>query len=68
MKSYKLKLLPMMTMLILLTIISCKKEKLHDFDEPGNLVPKTVVEDPLLPRIEVNGTTLHGETFGDIPQ
>jgi proline iminopeptidase len=32
---------------------------------PGNLVPKTVEEDPSLPRIEVNGTTLHAEAFGD---
>lgn len=36
-----------------------------DPDEPGNLVPKTVVEDPLLPRTAVNGTLLHSETFGD---
>ncbi|MBN2378425.1 alpha/beta hydrolase [candidate division WOR-3 bacterium] len=36
-----------------------------DPDEPGNLVPKTVVEDLSLPCIEVNGTTLHCETFGD---
>ena len=36
-----------------------------DPDAPGNLVPKTVEEDPSLPRIEVNGTTLHAEAFGD---
>jgi proline iminopeptidase len=36
-----------------------------DPDEPGNLVPKTVEEDPSLPRIEVNGTILHSEAFGD---
>lgn len=35
-----------------------------DPNEPGNLVPKTVDEDPSLPRIEVNGTLLHGETIG----
>ncbi len=34
-------------------------------DEPGNLVPKTVDEDPGLPRIEVNGTLLHAEAFGE---
>jgi proline iminopeptidase len=33
--------------------------------EPGNLVPKTVTEDPSLPRIEVAGTQLHAEAFGD---
>jgi proline iminopeptidase len=31
---------------------------------PGNLVPKTVIEDPTLPQIEVNGTHLHAEAFG----
>lgn len=28
-------------------------------------VPKTVAEDPALPRIALNGTLLHAETFGD---
>ena len=32
---------------------------------PGNLVPATVEDDPALPRIEVNGTILHAEAFGD---
>jgi len=36
-----------------------------DPDAPGNLVPVTVEDDPSLPRIEVNGTTLHAEAFGD---
>src|SRR5688572_21844331 len=36
-----------------------------DPNEPGNLVPKTVQEDPALPRIEVNGTLLHAEMYGD---
>jgi proline iminopeptidase len=36
-----------------------------DPDDPGNLVPATVEDDPSLPRIEVNGTTLHAEAFGD---
>ncbi|MDX1349661.1 MAG: alpha/beta hydrolase [Putridiphycobacter sp.] len=43
--------------------ISCEKEL--DIHEPGNLVPKTVVEDPSLPFILVNGTTLHAETYGN---
>jgi proline iminopeptidase len=38
---------------------------LLDPDEAGNLVPKTVEEDSTLPRIEVNGTMLHCETFGN---
>ena len=32
---------------------------------PGQLVPRTVDEDPTLPSIAVNGTQLHSETFGD---
>ncbi len=36
-----------------------------DPDAPGNLVPKTVEEDPSLPRVEVNGTLLHAEAYGD---
>lgn len=33
-------------------------------DGPGNLVPLTVTEDPVLPAIEVNGARLHSEAFG----
>jgi proline iminopeptidase len=36
-----------------------------DPEEPGNLVPATVDRDASLPRIEVNGTMLHAEAFGD---
>ena len=32
---------------------------------PGNLVPATVEDDPSLPRIEVNGTILHAEAYGN---
>ena len=35
-----------------------------DPGEPGNLVPKTVVEDRSLPRIEIAGAQLHAEAFG----
>ena len=44
-------------------ILSCKK---LDGDTPGNLVPKTVIDDPLLPYIYVNGTKFHAEALGDI--
>lgn len=44
-------------------LFSCEKEL--SLNEPGNLVPKTVVEDPDLPAIAVNGTTLHAETYGN---
>ncbi len=36
-----------------------------DPDAPGNLVPATVEDDPSLPRIELDGTTLHAEAFGN---
>jgi proline iminopeptidase len=36
-----------------------------DPGEAGNLVPKTVVEDPSLPHIEIAGALLHAEAFGD---
>jgi proline iminopeptidase len=53
-------------LLVLITIIVGSCEKIHYMDEPGYLLPKTVDEDPLLPRITVNGTELHAESFGDI--
>lgn len=43
--------------------MSCENEV--DINDPGNLVPKTVVEDPSLPSIAVNGTVLHIETYGN---
>src|ERR1700748_3400100 len=36
--------------------------------DPGGarkLVPRTVMEDPTLPQVQVNGTRLHAEAFGD---
>jgi len=36
-----------------------------DPGEPGNLVPKTVDQDPSLPRIEIDGAQFHSETFGN---
>lgn len=52
---------------ILLLVIggtwSCKKEL--NPNDPGALVPKTVIEDPNLPSIAVNGTLLHSEAFGN---
>lgn len=40
----------------------CKKEKF--INEPGNLVQKTVDQDPSLPSITVNGAQLHAEAYG----
>jgi proline iminopeptidase len=34
-------------------------------DDPGNLVPKTAAEDPTVPAIDIAGTRLHSEAFGD---
>jgi proline iminopeptidase len=36
-----------------------------DPDKDGNLVAPTVDADPTLPRVELNGTVFHAETFGD---
>lgn len=43
--------------------MSCEKEL--DINKSGNLVPKTVEEDPDLPSIAVNGTLLHAEAHGN---
>ena len=48
-------------LLVGLTLAGCSA---LDPDASGNLVPRTVDEDPSLPRIEVNGTMLHAEAFG----
>jgi proline iminopeptidase len=45
---------------VVLLFASCKK-----LNEPGNLVPKTVDQDPSLPSIVVNGIQLHSEAFGN---
>jgi proline iminopeptidase len=52
----------MAAILIAIVLPSCQKE---DLNKPGNLVPKTVDEDPSLPSIAVNGTLLHAEAFGN---
>ena len=37
----------------------------YDPSEAGNLVPKTVDEDPAIPSIALAGTVVHYQTFGD---
>ena len=64
MKINNVAILTIHILLLTLAFSSCENEL--NLDEPGNIVPKTVVEDPLLPSIEVNGTLLHAEAFGDI--
>lgn len=46
---------------LLLSIFSCGK----DPATPGLLVPKTVDQDPSLPSLYINGTSLHVETYGN---
>ncbi len=41
---------------------SCEK---MESSQDGNLVPLTVTEDPEIPSIKVNNTTLHAESFGN---
>jgi proline iminopeptidase len=38
---------------------------INDPSEAGNLVPKTVDEDPAIPSLALAGTVFHYETFGD---
>lgn len=45
--------------------VLCSACSILDPDEPGNLVPKTVMEDSALPSQNINGTRLHLETFGN---
>lgn len=58
-----MKLTSLLIVIVLLLCYGCSG--MLDPDEPGTLVPKTVIEDPTLPRIAINGTVLHAETFGD---
>ncbi len=60
MKNYSLVLL--FAALAVITYSACD---ILDPHEPGQLVPRTVDEDPSLPSISVNGTQLHAETFGN---
>ncbi len=48
---------------LVLMLSSCEKEM--NPADPGSLVPKTVDENRSLPSINVNGTQLHAEAFGN---
>lgn len=58
----KFKLIIATAILAGILLAGCEKEKY--IYEPGNLVPKTVDQDPSLPAITVNGVQLHAEAFG----
>jgi proline iminopeptidase len=47
----------------LLLFFGCEAE--NYITEPGNLVPKTVDQDPFISSIPINGTQLHSEIFGN---
>jgi proline iminopeptidase len=47
-------------LLVLVTAPACL-----DPSQDGNLVPPTVDNDPTLPRVALNGSLFHAETFGD---
>jgi len=48
---------------VMLIFTSCEKKL--QFDEDGVLVPLTVMEDPDISSITINGVKLHSETFGN---
>lgn len=50
-------------LLLSIFVFSCEKEM--QINESGNLVPKTVDQNPNLPAIVINGAKLHAETFGN---
>jgi proline iminopeptidase len=63
MKKMNRKLVWMATVILsAIPFMGCEKEVY--LKEEGNLVPKTVDEDPGLPSITVNGAQLHSEAFG----
>jgi len=49
----------------LLLVVTSGCSGLLDPEDPGNLVPGTVDDDPTLPAIEIAGTRLHLQTIGD---
>jgi proline iminopeptidase len=51
--------------LLALALAAAACDGIHDASAPGNLVPKTVDEDPALPSLALAGTKFHFETEGD---
>ena len=65
MKKLNLKSLHLPVMAAVLAFNMLSSCEMDDPNEPGQLVPRTVTEDPSLPSITVNNTMLHSEAFGD---
>lgn len=55
----------MLTRLAVLVTLAISGGACLDAEDPGNLVARTVDQDPSLPQIEIAGTKLHAEAFGD---
>jgi proline iminopeptidase len=53
---------PVFLFLIVVLNAACEQE---DWVQPGALVPYTVDQDSSIPSLEINGTLLHVESFGD---
>jgi len=51
--------------LLMMTAGLAACDGIYDPSQPGNLVPRTVDEDPTLPALALAGTVFHSETFGD---
>ena len=62
MKINKILVLQFIAILFSLALSGC--DGLLDPSKLGNMVPKTVVENPSIPAIELSGSRFHVETFG----
>jgi proline iminopeptidase len=51
-----------LTLMAFLLLTACD---LEDWSKPGNLVPQTADQDGSIPSLQINGTVLHVETYGD---
>jgi proline iminopeptidase len=56
---------PTIVSLLASFVVTASAAACLDPTDDGNLVPSTVDGDPSLPRLELNGSVFHAETFGD---
>ena len=64
-KGYIMKLRKLFVGILFIVSVSYGCDGVMDPSEPGNLVPKTVMEDSSIPAVELNGSRFHAETFGN---
>ncbi len=62
---YKMKIIVLGFIKIFLLVVFTACTKGRQINEEGNLVPRTVENDASLPAINLNGSRLHAETFGN---